>query len=153
MLLWRAFDPPPASDPDIRIMISHHAALIYTMVLVSASDRNMTDAELETMGETIGHLPIFKDYDRRLLPQTASACAELLDDENGLERALSLIKSALPDKLRETAYALACDVVASDREACQEELRMLEMIRDALGIDRLVAAAIERGARAHYRRL
>ncbi|HXV23360.1 MAG TPA: tellurite resistance TerB family protein [Alphaproteobacteria bacterium] len=134
-------------------MISHHAALIYTMVLVSASDRNMTDAELETMGETIGHLPIFKDYDRRLLPKTASACAELLDDENGLERALDLIKSALPEKLRETAYALACDVVASDREASQEELRMLELIRDALGIDRLAAAAIERGARAHYRRL
>ncbi len=134
-------------------MISHHAALIYTMVLVSASDRNMTDAEMETMGETIGHLPIFKDYDRRLLSQTASACAELLDDENGLERALNLIKSALPEKLRETAYALACDVVASDREASQEELRMLELIRDALGIDRLAAAAIERGARAHYRRL
>ncbi len=62
-------------------MISHHAALIYTMVLVSASDRNMTDAELETIGDTIGHLPIFKDYDRNLLTKSASACAELLDDE------------------------------------------------------------------------
>ena len=134
-------------------MISHHAALIYTMVLVSASDRNMTDAEMETMGDTIGHLPIFKDYDRKLLPKTAAACAELLDDEDGLEKALDLIKTALPEKLRETAYALACDVVASDRSASQEELRMLELIRDALHIDRLAAAAIERGGRAHYIRL
>ena len=134
-------------------MISHHAALIYTMVLVSASDRNMTDAEMETMGDTIGHLPIFKDYDRKLLPKTAAACAELLDDEDGLEKALDLIKTALPEKLRETAYALACDVVASDRKASREELRMLELIRDALSIDRLAAAAIERGARAHYIRL
>jgi hypothetical protein len=133
-------------------MISHHAALIYTMVLVSASDRNMTDAELETMGETISHLPVFKDYDRKLLPQTAAACAELLDDEDGLEKALDVIRTALPEKLRETAYALACDVVASDVRASQEELRMLELIRHRLDIDRLAAAAIERGARAHYMR-
>ena len=134
-------------------MISHHAALIYTMVLASASDRNMTDAELETIGDTIGHLPIFKDYSRKLLPKTASACAELLDDEDGLEKALDLIKAALPEKLRETAYALACDVVASDGHASQEELRMLELIRHRLDLDRLAATAIERGVRAHYMRL
>jgi tellurite resistance protein len=134
-------------------MISHHAALIYTMVLVSASDRNMTDAELATIGDTIGHLPIFAAYDRNLLPRTAAACAELLDDEDGLDRALDLIRSALPEKLRETAYALACDVVASDGHASQEELRMLELIRHKLDIDRLAAAAIERGVRAHYVRL
>jgi tellurite resistance protein len=134
-------------------MISHHAALIYTMVLVSASDRNMTDAELETMGDTIGHLPVFKDYDRKLLAKTAAACAELLDDEDGLQKALDLIKAAVPEKLRETAYGLACDVAASDERASQEELRMLELIRNTLNIDRLAAAAIERGVRAHYMRL
>ncbi len=37
-------------------MISHHAALIYTMVLVSAADRDMTDAELRKMGEVISGL-------------------------------------------------------------------------------------------------
>ena len=76
-----------------------------------------------------------------------------LDDEEGLEKALDLIKTALPEKLRETAYALACDVVASDTKASQEELRMLELIRHRLDIDRLAAAAIERAARAHYMRL
>ena len=134
-------------------MISHHAALIYTMVLCSASDRNMTDAEMETMGETISHLPIFKDYDRKLLPQTASACAELLDLEDGLDKALEMIRKALPEKLRETAYALACDVAASDGDAVQEELRVLELMRHRLNIDRLIAAGIERGARARFQTL
>ena len=123
------------------------------MVLCSASDRNMTDAELETIGDTIGHLPVFRDYDRNLLPSTVSACAELLDDDDGLDKALDMIKTALPEKLRETAYALACDVVASDPKASQEELRMLELIRHRLDVDRLAAAAIERGARVHYMRL
>jgi len=63
---------------------------------------------------------------------------------------LKVIRSALPAKLRETAYAIACDLVASDGEASQEELRVLELLRDHLNIEQLIAAAIERGARARY---
>jgi tellurite resistance protein len=59
----------------------------------------------------------------------------------------------LPKKLRETAYAVACDIAAADGHTTQEELRMLEMLRHSLDIDRLSAAAIERGARARYMRL
>ncbi len=53
-------------------------------------------------------------------------------------------------QLRETAYALACDIAAADQEVPEEEARMLEMIRHRLKIDRLIAAGIERGARARY---
>ena len=131
-------------------MLSHHAALIYVMVMVSAADRNMTDAELHTIGEIVSFLPIFHDYDPGLLPKTTIACAELLDSEDGLDRTLGVIKASLPPRLRETAYALACDVAASDGEAHQEVLRLLELIRHRLDIDRLTAAAIERGARARF---
>ena len=130
--------------------ISHHAALIYTMVMVSAADNEMTDAEMRTMGETINFLPVFADYESTLLTDTVASCADLLDEDDGLKSVFQLIKDALPAKLRETAYALACDVVAVDGEAHQEELRMLEMIRHELRIDRLTAAAIERGARARF---
>jgi tellurite resistance protein len=130
--------------------ISHHAALIYTMVMVSAVDNEMTDAELRTMGEAINFLPVFADYQSSLLTDTVASCADLLEDDDGLDSVFLLIKDALPGKLRETAYALACDVVAVDGEAHQEELRMLEMIRHELKIDRLSAAAIERGARARF---
>lgn len=131
-------------------MIDHHSALIYTMVLASAADQDMTDAELRTIGEIVSYLPIFKDFDRDRLPAEARACAELLADAKGLDRALGEIKRALPPKLRETAYALACDVVAVEGAVTQEELRLLSLMRDRLGIDRLIAAAIERGARARY---
>lgn len=130
--------------------ISHHAALIYTMVMVSAADRDMTDAELRMIGEITGGLPVFVDYNLDLLTKTAAACAELLDDENGMEQALQLIESALPAKLRETAYALACDVAAADGKVSDEEVRMLEILQQRLRIDRLVAIAIERGARARF---
>ena len=131
-------------------MIDHQAALIYTMVLVSAADRNMSDAELRIIGDNVRDLPAFVGYDHGKLTETLGECAALLAAENGLEEILKKIKSALPSRLRETAYALACDVAAADSAASQEELRVLELIRDRLKIDRLIAAAIERGTRARF---
>ncbi len=134
-------------------MVSHHTALIYTMVLVSAADGEMTDAELATIGKIVRTLPVFADYDTENLPKTAADCAELLSADQGFETVLELIARSIPEKLRETAYALACDVAAADLVADQEELRLLMMLRHRLGVDRLSAAAIERGARARHARL
>ncbi len=131
-------------------MINHHAALIYTMVLVSAADRDMSDTELRTIGQIVGSLPAFAGYDRNLLLDTTAACAEILDQDDGLDRSLELIQAALPPRLRETAYALACEVAAADGEVPQEQLRLLQLLRHWLDIDRLVTAAIERGVRARH---
>lgn len=134
-------------------MINHHAALIYVMVLVSAADAQMTDEELSAIGENVRYLPVFHDFDIDKLDEVATSCTELLGDADGLDRALDIIKAALPAKLYETAYAVACDIAAADVSASQEELRLLEMLRHRLGVDRLCAAAIERGARARHMRL
>jgi tellurite resistance protein len=131
-------------------MIDHHAALIYTMVIISGADGNMTDAELRIIGDDVDHLPIFRDYDQSRLAETLRDCEKLLGGEEGIEEAFRKITKALPAKLRETAYALACDVVAADGEATQEELQVLEHMRHHFGIDRLSAAAIERGTRARF---
>ena len=82
--------------------ISPHVALIYTMVIVSASDRDMTDAELSTMGEIVTHLPVFQGYIVDNLTHDAASCARLLQSDNSLDKVLDLILSALPEKLRET---------------------------------------------------
>ncbi|MDY0242819.1 MAG: tellurite resistance TerB family protein [Rhodospirillaceae bacterium] len=135
-------------------VISPHAALVYTMVLVSAADRDMSDAELRAIGQIVHSLPVFDDYDTALLPRTAEACAEMLGAENGLENAFTLIRDALPPVLIETAYVLACDIAAADGdEVNQEKLRVLEMMRDRLDVDRLAAAAIEHAAAARFRTL
>lgn len=134
-------------------MLDHHRALIYTMVIVSAADRNMPDSELHAFAEIIGHLPIFEDFDQSDLPGLFNDCVELISRENGLEETLQAIKAGLPPKLRETAYAIACDLVATDGEATQEELRILELLRHRLKIERLTAAAIERAARARFQTL
>ena len=106
-------------------MISTEAALIYTMVIVSAADSEMTDSEMSAIGEIVRHLPVFEEYDSNLLPDTARSCAEVLNTENGMETVLELIKRSIPHSLRKTAYALAIEVAAADGTASQEELRLL----------------------------
>ncbi|MGE4218503.1 MAG: tellurite resistance TerB family protein [Alphaproteobacteria bacterium] len=129
-------------------MVSTHEALIYAMVMVAAADRSMTDPELATIGFLVHRLPIFEDFDEEKLPAVAARCADVLADEDGLDRLLAIIRDSMPDRLHETAYALAVEVAAADRHASQEELRILELMRHRLEIDRLIAAGIERGARA-----
>jgi tellurite resistance protein len=126
----------------------HHAALIYVMVTTSAVDRAMNDAELARIGEIVSKLPIFDDFNKDSLVKTAQDCGEVLSADDGLEHVLVLIRANLPEKLRETAYAVALEVAAADLDVRPEETRFLEMLRDALDLDKLTIAAIERGIRA-----
>lgn len=134
-------------------MLDHHSALIYVTVLISAADQNMDDSEIETIGDVVAHWPVFQDFDHTKISGVAAECAQLLSREDGLDEALRQIRDALPEKLHETAYALACDVAAADGTATQEELRLMEMLGDMLNLDRLAMAAIERGTRARHRTL
>ena len=130
-----------------------HTALIYTMVIMSAADNDMADVELGIIGDIVRSLPAFKQFDQDVLPRVAEDCAELIGSDGGLDTVIKLIKQSLPGRLRETAYALACDIAAADGKVSEEEARLLELMRDGLEIDRLVAAAIERGARAHFQQV
>lgn len=134
-------------------MLDPQGALIYTMVLVSGAETSIGTAEQAIIGDIIGHMPVFRGVSGDKLAQHLDACAELLSGDDGLEQTLAAIKAALPERLRETAYAIACDLIASDGEATQEELQILELIRHRLEIGRLAAAAIERGARARFQKL
>jgi tellurite resistance protein len=134
-------------------MLDTHGALIYTMVIVSAADSDLDDSELQVIGNIIAQLPVFRGFDKKALPRLLNGCTEALGRDDGLEATLQEIAAALPARLHETAYAIACDLVAADGEASQEELRVLELIRHRLNVDRLTAAAIERGARARAQTL
>ena len=128
--------------------LSHHAALIYVMVTMSAVDRTMNDAEMARIGEIVSNLPVFDDFDQEDLVATAEACGNILSNDGGLQRVLRLIKEGLPKKLRETAYAVALEVAAADLDVRPEETRFIELLRDTLDLDQITTAAIERGIRA-----
>ena len=133
--------------------ITPHEALIYIMITTAAADRQISDRELERIAEIVRHLPVFMGYDVNNLAKTAESCGDLLSNEEGLDEMLEQVAGALPRKLHETAYALAVEVAAADLRVPDEEIRLLELLRDALNLDKLVTAAIERSARARHQTL
>jgi hypothetical protein len=93
---------------------------------------------------------VFRGFDETRLTTVAQEAGEILQEAEGLNAILGLIKQALPRELRETAYALAVEVAASDLAVGREELRFLAILRDTLELDKLVTAALERSAIARY---
>jgi tellurite resistance protein len=116
---------------------------------MSVVDRKMSDRELSRIGDIIKTLPVFSGFDETRLTEVSKTCGELLQNENSLDTILG-VAAALPDKLHETAYALALEVAAADLHVEQEELRFLQLLRNKLQLDKLVVAALERGARARH---
>lgn len=125
-------------------------AIIYLMVMTSASDGEMQDAEFRTIGRVVRSFPLFTEADEASLVSTSGACGKLMSSENGLHKVLDAAKSALPAHLTETAYAAMVDVVTADETLDLTELRVLEMARDKLGISDEGASAIERAAQARH---
>ncbi|KGB81894.1 MAG: 2-dehydro-3-deoxyphosphooctonate aldolase [Confluentimicrobium sp.] len=125
-------------------------SLVAIMIAVSASDETIRTSELMTIQRIVNHLPVFAGYDDDRIAVVAQTVFDLLEEVDGLDALFGLVRDALPEKLSETAYAMACDVAAADGKLKESELRLLEEIRYELNIDRLHGAAIERGARARH---
>ena len=135
-----------------RTGLNAQEALVCTMVLVAATD-GITDREIGVMAGLVQTMPVFYNFSSAELDAATEATIALLGEVEGLPHAGRLIRDALEPRLRETAYALACEVVAADHAAGQSVLQMLDFVRTELHLDPLVAAAIERGTRARYQRL
>lgn len=136
-------NPPSMSPQD---------GLVALLITVSAADTDLRTSELLTIEQMVNFLPVFDGYDADRIKTIGQTVFDLLEEEDGLDALFGLLRDTLPERLIETAYALACDVAAADGALTQSELRMLEEIRHELNVDRLHAAAIERGARARYMR-
>ena len=132
--------------------LSPQDSLVALMIAVSAADMEIKTSELVAIQSLVNHMPIFAEYDSDRIKTIAQTVFDLLEEEDGLDALFGLIRDSLPERLNETAYALACDVAAADGKLVQTELRLLEEIRHELQVDRLHAAAIERGARARHMR-
>jgi len=105
-------DIPPSFSPE--------DALIAVMVAVSAADETVNSRERESISRIVNYLPVFANYDTDRIPMINQIVYDLLEELDGLDALFGLVRDALPDDLEETAYALACDVAASDGQLKHE---------------------------------
>lgn len=129
--------------------ISIQDTLIYIMVSVAAVDRDMEETEMLRIGNIVKTLPVFDDYTGDQMVNAAKVCRDILQDDEGLDAVLGMAAS-LPRNLQETAYALAAEIAAADLSVTAEEVRLLQLMRNRLGLDKLTCAALELAARARH---
>ncbi|MGV0878475.1 tellurite resistance TerB family protein [Martelella sp. FLE1502] len=134
-----------------RSELTHYDALIYVMVMASAVDSAMSDTEMARIGHITRSLPVFDGFDENDLTRIAHDCAGIVSGPEGMDIALEIIRDTLPKRLYDTAYALAVEIMSVDQVIRAEEIRLLQLLRDRLHLDKLTCAAIERGAIARYR--
>lgn len=135
--------PAPLTQPE---------ALIYAMVTVSAADRTITTEELARIGSIVRELPPFESFTDNWLADTAQQCGSILRKPNGIDNVLAVIKASLSPRLGETAYVLCAEVAASDLSVHTDEIRFMQMLAEAIGLDKAACEALERGARARHQR-
>ncbi len=135
---------------DTSLSLSVPDALVAVMIATSASDRNIKTSELVSIEVIVDSLPVFAEYETGRFQYISKVVLDLFEEEDGLDVFFGLVRNALSERMFETAYALACDVAAADGRLGEDELIFLREIRYELSIDRLTAAAIERGARARH---
>ncbi|EJW20835.1 hypothetical protein IMCC14465_06310 [alpha proteobacterium IMCC14465] len=133
--------------------MTEQQVLIHLMLAMAAADEAISDVELSRVERLIDFLPVFENFSPEDLDVITDNFVALMADEEGLDSLMSLLASTLPDDLHETAYALAVEIAAADLTVTPEELHLLDMLRDFLKVDKLAAAAIERGARARFRKI
>ncbi len=132
------------------VSLTSQEAVIYLMVMTSASDGSITDGELRTIGRVVRSFPMFSDADEQALVETSEACGKLMASDGGLHKVLEAAAAALPSHLGETAYAAVVDVVTADENLDPTEIRVLELIRNILKVPDDGAQAIEHAARARH---
>ena len=112
--------------PDAPASMSPQDALVAVMIATSAADAQLRTVEMVAIQRMVNSMPIFADYDVDRIRITAQTVYDLFEEEDGLAALFGLIRDGLPERLHETAYALACDVATADGMLREVELRMLE---------------------------
>jgi uncharacterized membrane protein YebE (DUF533 family) len=139
-----------ANDDEISLLTTQEA-LIYAMIAVAASDRTISREELARIGTMVRELPALSNVEETWLSHEAQNCGMVLKRPDGVASVIRMIALTLDQPLRETAYALAAEVAASDLAIKDDERNFLALLANGLEIDPLLRVALERAAQVRHR--
>ena len=119
----------PASPLKLTVAEAFTAVLTTAM----AADGYATDEELRTMRDDLFSMQLFMSLDEEARLHMLDRVLKLLQSP-GPEALLATAQSVLPSDLRETAFAMAADMVTSDGTLAEEEQTYLDQLKNTLQI-------------------
>lgn len=131
------------------VALSEREAFIGIAVCAIASDGRVDPDEIKSLTRHLSRLRMYADAAMEEIEFTLARVARI-GEEGGLDRLLIAASRAVPEKLRDAAFAFAVDVVLSDRELGIQEQVFLERLRHRLTVDVSTATMIQNVARIRH---
>ncbi len=130
-LLDNLFDSSSSSS---RRSLTRTEAFAGILLSASACDGHIADEELTSLFTTISRMKLFENYTEQKWTSMMDHLLKILKRE-GVDHLAQRCCDALPDELRESAFANACDIVLADGVVEDEEKEFLETLQKVLEID------------------
>lgn len=103
------------------------------LVAAMAADGYAADEEVRTLRDDLYRMQLFKGYDEEHLAKMLDKLLGILNQQ-GDESLFLAAQAALPPELKDTAFAVAADMVLTDGTLADEEQVFLDRLRDALAV-------------------
>jgi hypothetical protein len=128
---------PPAGNGDL----SPAEAFASIALVAIAADGYLADQEGEDMSLMLSRMKLFSDHRGEALNRMLDTLLARLKQE-GPGQLVATAKVCLPPELRETAFAIATDLVLSDRTVTQQEQAFLDDLYRILELPEQLALQI-----------
>ena len=114
------------------------AAITLTAV---AADGKITDSESQIIKSTLRRMDLFGDYTAETKTEMIEKLLEQIQN-HGYDALMEAAIAKLPENLKDTAFAVATDIVLSDGDLTDEEEQLLNALYNALDLDKDIATKI-----------
>ncbi len=127
-LFRRTIEPPENRD------LTRQEAFAGILLAACACDGHITQEEVQGLFTTTERMRMFENVSPTRWNQFTAGLLRLLRNEGPL-KLVERCAEAVPDNLRQTAFANACDLVLADGVVEAEERTFLDHLRKSLRLD------------------
>lgn len=103
------------------------------LLAAAGADGHIADEEVSSLCTTTQRMKLFSNIAPNKFGTMMDGLVKILKRE-GVEKLVERCAEALPDDLRETAFANACDIVLADGVVEDEEKELIEKLQNELDI-------------------
>ena len=114
--------------------LTRQEAFAGILLAASACDGHTADAEVKSLFTTTERMRMFENVSANKWNSMMDVLLKFLNKEGPL-KLVDRCSQALPEGLRQTAFANACDIVLADGTVEEEEKEFLDHLQKALELD------------------
>ena len=126
---------------DAETKLSKEESFASITLVAIAADGIVTEAEAQGLIVGLARMKTYAGYNGKQMAAMLNKLIGLLKDR-GADALLGMAKDALPEDMRETAFAVATDLALADGELASQEKDLLTKIQQGLGIPEEKAVSI-----------